>query len=159
MKGLGLLVTGSAPTEQPRNHGLVLSFFLSTPAVSADADVVSGFTVEPTCLGLQTRQVTSRSTSIMDKTDEEPCFGIRLALGGKDDAEGRKGETYTTDRLTYAVDDRVVVPDCATTGERSTAVQVAQHRLDSQTPFDTCNRYRLHLAMCTAIYLFESRSL
>jgi hypothetical protein len=53
MKGLGLLVAGSAPTEQPRNHRLVLFFVLSTPTISADAGVVSGVAVEPLHLGLQ----------------------------------------------------------------------------------------------------------
>lgn len=67
--------------------------------------------------------------------------------------EERQGKTYMTDILTYAVDNRVVVPDYATAGEHSMAVQVAQRRLDPQTPFDTCNRCRMHLAVRVIIHL------
>ena len=44
-----------------------------------------------------------------------------LKTGSKVTVSERKGKTYIVDSLTYAVDGRVVIPGCATAGERPKA--------------------------------------
>lgn len=57
-------------------------------------------------------------STLENMTYEKHCFETRVAS----EVKGRyrkkdKAETYETDILTYAVDDTVVAPACATIGE------------------------------------------
>lgn len=72
----------------------------------------------------------------MDKVDLKSCLGSRRLLERHGIAlEEGEGETCSADRLTYAVDDRVVVPTCATTEKYCRLSRLHSVGLTHKRPF------------------------
>lgn len=109
--------TGSAPAEQPRNHRLILFALRARLPYQSMPMSSAGLRSSTHVQSCRTDRLPTAPLLSMGKVDQDSCLGNRPLLAVKGVALKEEVVRHRTDRLTYVVDDRVVVPTCATIGE------------------------------------------